>query len=181
MFKRVGFCGYVGAGKDTAAQALIARGYIKYSFGDAVKEAIRILNPYVPHQDTYFRVQELLKNLGGWDAVKQLPEARRLLQVGGTEVGREFLSASIWVDVLKTRITTDAPALITITDIRFPNEIDILGDDGLLIWVDNPKRKSDGHASENPEMRKRAHAIVRNTGTIEHLHVQVLSAVGLTR
>ena len=62
---------------------------------------------------------------------------------------------------------------VVITDVRFPNEADlILGLGGELVRVDRPGvRAGDQHASESQVLSLPATSILRNTGTLEDLAI----------
>jgi hypothetical protein len=88
---------------------------------------------YFDADGAFVRVQALVRALGGvdgdnvgagpgWDAAKQLPEVRRLLQYMGTESVRDIVDEEAWVMALERQLREEAPARAIITDVRFPNE-----------------------------------------------------------
>jgi hypothetical protein len=115
----IGLSGYAGSGKDTIAKVLIDNhGYRRVAFADAIREAIYILNPIIKEN---YRVQGLV-DAYGWDKAKvDNPELRRLLQVYGSEVGREKYGHGFWINQVLVGIT-DSNDKVVITDVRFPNE-----------------------------------------------------------
>lgn len=119
----VGIAGYAGSGKDRAADCLVALGYERRGFADALKR---------------------LAGAIGWDGRKDDP-GRALLQNLGVGA-RDILGADVWVDALMR----DLPARVVITDVRFPNEVAAIRDHGgvvVRIWRPGvqPAR---GHVSE---------------------------------
>ena len=92
----IGFCGLPRVGKDTAADWLVEKhGFTKFHPADAVKEMALIINPYVLGGT---RLAEFVAEFG-WDEAKyRWHEVRRLLQVIGTEAGRDFFHPGTWVD-----------------------------------------------------------------------------------
>lgn len=75
------------------------------------------------------------------------PELRRMLQIEGTEHGRDKYGENIWVNTMenwvKLRSIRDNIDVVLITDCRFPNEAKwIQSKGGLLIRVNAPKRNS---------------------------------------
>jgi hypothetical protein len=119
----IGLSGYAGTGKDTVAKVLIDNhGYRRIAFADAIRDSLYVLNPIVREG---FRVQGLVDSYG-WDnaKVKNL-ELRRLLQVYGSEVGRERYGNGFWVNQALKGISNSLEKIV-ITDVRFPNEADAI-------------------------------------------------------
>jgi hypothetical protein len=79
---------------------------------------------------------------------------REVMQIFGTDVMRDNWDKNIWVNTLNRRIEQTDAEFVIVTDVRFPNEIEILKARGGRIWlVDGPQRggeaaKKDKHASE---------------------------------
>jgi hypothetical protein len=126
----IGLSGYAQVGKDTIGKALVeGYGFTRFAFADALKECVYRLNPIVvaenapdyvprgPYLVTH-RVQDYVDSLG-WEEAKKYPEVRRLLQVMGTEAGRQVLGDNIWVDAVLNKVGSRD---VVITDCRFPNE-----------------------------------------------------------
>jgi hypothetical protein len=146
-------------GKDSVAGVLVAEfGFKAFAFADALKEIVYTLNPYFEQRDDAYRIQDIVQE-GGWDYAKQNPEVRRLLQVMGTEAGRDILGENVWVNTLGRKVSaflkeTGTPiyaARIVITDVRFPNEVAWLQENGGDLWkVVRPgfDNKVDAHPSE---------------------------------
>lgn len=129
----IGLSGYARSGKDTAADHLISNyGFTRYSFAAPMKEAMYRLNPIV-FSDSIgeFRYKNLVDVYGLDKAKESYPEIRRLLQIFGTEVGREMFGANFWVDLTLNSIT-DGNAVIS--DVRFKNEADAIRAAGGEIW-----------------------------------------------
>ena len=119
----IGLHGYAQSGKDTVAGFL--PGYERLAFADRLRECVYALDPVVEFHDKFTRVQPLVDSFG-WEYAKvNCDEVRRLLQVFGTEVGRQLISDSIWVDVVldQMRDGLEHPeSLFVITDMRSINE-----------------------------------------------------------
>lgn len=122
----IGLHGYARSGKDTVAGFLAPYGYQRLAFADRLRECTYTLNPAVKFHDGYDRLQALVDQYG-WDYIKvNCDEVRRLLQVFGTEVGRELIRDSVWVDVVLDQIEEkwgNPDARFVVTDMRFPNEV----------------------------------------------------------
>jgi hypothetical protein len=114
----IGLSGYAQSGKDTVAQILVDNyGYKRVAFADAIRDAIYTLNPIMTGAN--IRVADYVDELG-WDTAKKHPEIRRLLQVMGTEVGRQLFDESVWIE--KALGNVEPGDKIVVTDVRFPNE-----------------------------------------------------------
>jgi hypothetical protein len=169
MTMLIAFSGLKGSGKDTAAKVLIEEyGFTKIAFADPLREALYTLNPLVPveykvcHEGhelnirDYVTLNKLVEAEGYEKAKRENPEFRRLMQVFGTEVGRQLFGENVWVDILEKRFPDirDPNTRYVITDCRFVNEakfVDRVG--GSIIWITRPGVESDGHASESEEVK----------------------------
>lgn len=131
----VGIAGWARSGKDTAAQGLVDIGWTKSAFADPLKRALEILNPIVDVDYDGIgvstdRLSDDLKLVGGWDVAKAVnPEVRRLLQVFGTEVGRNLFGEDFWV---KQALDGAYPYTV-FSDVRFKNEADAIREAGGIV------------------------------------------------
>lgn len=177
----IAFSGFKGAGKDTAANVLINEyGFTKVAFADAVRELALIIDPIVWADPDYkgeaVRLSDVVEQFG-WDFSKRsYSEVRRLLQVIGTEAGRNFFNEDIWIEILEKQFPGIAwpDTRYVITDCRFKNEVDFVKDKaGTVVWIARPGLQSDGHASESDVPRVHANHIIYNDATIEDLESNV--------
>jgi hypothetical protein len=170
----VGLMGAKQSGKDTLAEFLVKdHGYVRLAFADVMRDALLMLDPWVYQWSSTHRLSYLVANLG-WDRAKELyPEIRRLLQVFGTEVGREVFGETVWVDMLDRKVESilNEGRDIVVTDIRFPNEADMLTDHGAyLVRIERlGLSDTDQHASERAWRGIDADLTCLNHGTIEDL------------
>lgn len=128
--------GKLGSGKDYIAEnfllPLIHGVVSKMAFADQIKINVASQNANV----------DLINCLQGNKSM----ELRRLLQIAGTEQGRDRYHPDIWIDTLenwiKLRVLRDGtPDVVLVTDCRFPNEADwIERNSGLLIRVNANSR-----------------------------------------
>lgn len=174
----IAFSGLKESGKDTAANVLIEKGFIKVAFADALRELLLAIDPLIPAKGHYdLRLSEVIEDVG-WDKAKTtIPEVRQLMQRTGTEGIRQVFGADAWIDALYTRYPDlFAPdTKYVLTDCRFDNEADFIqGNGGYLCWIDRPGQISDGHASESTAPRNVADAIIVNNGSIEQLQYKVI-------
>lgn len=179
----IGLAGYAQVGKDTIGQILVRDyGFTRISFADNVREAVYRLNPLVPIEESEFgttynpvRVQRLVEKYG-WEVTKtQFPEVRRLLQLMGTEVGREMFGEHCWTD-MALRQAGDLERVV-FTDVRFSNEAEVVRGLGGSVWgVDRPGSKPvNDHASDRIDFD--ADSAIWNGGTVEELEQAVADAV----
>lgn len=171
----IGLHGFAGAGKDTVAKILEKYGYTRVAFGDKLREALYVLNPLVEegYGGVEYRVQYLVDKYG-WDSVKRnSPEVRRLLQVLGTEVGREMIDQNVWVNSVFKALEEDKKYVFT--DVRFVNEHQAIDSRlGLLVKIDRPGvGPVNDHKSDKGLPDQWFDASIVNDGTIEDLNTKV--------
>lgn len=151
----LGLCGYAGCGKDTAAQVLIEEFHFqRVAFADPIKQALLTLNPYVPNPENngFQRISEFSEGRD-WANVKEYAEVRRLMQIIGTEVGRNLFDPDIWVKLAEAKLaSTLSVGHTVVTDVRFPNEARLIKKHGgLLIRIGRP-----GYGAVNEHVSDRA-------------------------
>ncbi len=138
----IGLCGYAGVGKDTAAQVLLDElRFQRIAFADPIKGALLALDPLVPgeREGEFSRLSEFSQQRD-WSEVKEYPEVRRLMQILGTEVGRNLFDPEIWVRLAERKLeSTLSVGDVVVTDVRFPNEARLIrGYGGLLVRIERP-------------------------------------------
>jgi hypothetical protein len=145
----VGISGYARSGKDTIADHLVnSYGFSQKSFASDMKKAMYILNPIVKSDDiSVFRYRQIVDAYGLDTAKDTIPEIRRLLQVFGTEVGRDMFGIDFWVNLVLNNIDSTNTV---ISDVRFKNEADAIRKAGGQIWRVNRENVNPitGHISE---------------------------------
>lgn len=119
--KLIGLLGRKGSGKDTAALALLGRGFQNVKFAGALKDMLRCLLAYqgLDPQLIERMVEGDLKEksspfLGG-------QEPRFAMQTLGTEWGRDLMAEDLWV---QTALQRARGRDTVITDVRFPDEME---------------------------------------------------------
>jgi hypothetical protein len=197
----LGLGGKLRAGKDAVGDYLAEnKNFVKLGMSDALNEALLKLDPWIPvvgervveHWETeeesgtkyyyegdwlrYRKFHELL----GYVEAKKNPEVRRLLQVLGTEVGREMIDPDVWVKIAEAKIKKlwSEGHNVVITAVRFPNELEMIARlGGTTVWVERPEEArgvSEGvngaHASETSVSRDDFDLTIDNTGTLEDLY-----------
>lgn len=170
MVSLVGLCGYAGSGKDTAALCLTDRGWKRRAFADKLKEMALQIRPWIFDNGGWQCLETIVFNRG-WERAKKVPDVRRFLQRLGVEV-RE-VDPDFWVRAID--LFEDE---IVITDVRFPNEAQLIAEHGgILIRIVRPGvGPVNSHSSEN-DLAELAQYTVVNDGSVEDLHRQILEIV----
>lgn len=162
----IGISGYSGTGKDSFADALVEDGFVRFAFGDRVKEALYELNPAIGvnrHTGSIAYLKPFIDAQTGsftdkWDKAKKIGEVRRLLQRLGTNVGRELLSEDVWTDPTMQLLIEDMhdreDRRYIIADVRFPKEAETIHRcEGVVVRIQRPGvgplRDSKGHTHES--------------------------------
>ena len=134
----IGICGFIGCGKDTAADYLVNfHGFRRDSFANTLKDAVAAVFGWdrVLLEGRTKEAREWREQVDEWWAERlDIPELtpRWVLQRWGTEVCRKGFHDDIWIASVenKMRKTTDN---IVISDVRFPNEIKAIHRAGGLV------------------------------------------------
>jgi len=131
----VGLVGFIGSGKGTAGDILSELGFIKESFAGSVKDIASVMFGWPRHllegdtdESRTFREEpdeEWSKRFG------RSFTPREALQKIGTEVGRDVFHQDFWVQALHAKI--DPQKNYVITDVRFPNEINWIHENGGIV------------------------------------------------
>lgn len=169
--------GYAEAGKDAIADHL--EGDLSWSrdyFSSALEEALLKLDPWIITDGIFYERYSELHKRKGYTESKQNPEVRRLLQVLGTEVGREMFGKSVWVNIFdrKVKPLLEAGENVVVTGVRFRNEVIwARRRGGHAVWVDRGGEPVNDHASDNSLSEKDFDHTIKNTGTLAELYAGV--------
>ena len=168
----IGLSGYAQVGKDTVAQILVEDyGYTRIGFADTIKKAAYVLDPIITLDG--MRLAYLVDRFG-WDGAKQVPEARRILQVLGSDVGRDLIDPNLWVEL--TMHSVHQNDKIVVSDVRFSNEAEEIKWKFGEIWRVSRIDKSSPvnvHRSETEMDSWDFDQYVSNNGTIEELKAEI--------
>ena len=134
----IGFVGFIGSGKDTAADYLVnTHGFRRDSFANTLKDAVSAVFGWdrVLLEGRTKEAREWREQVDTWWAERlNMPKLtpRWILQYWGTEVCRNSFHDDIWIASLenKMRKTSDN---IVISDVRFPNEIKAIHNAGGIV------------------------------------------------
>jgi hypothetical protein len=134
----IGFVGFIGSGKDTAADYLVNfHGFRRDSFANTLKDAVAAVFGWdrVLLEGRTAEARAWREEVDTWWAERLgIPKLtpRWVLQRWGTEVCRKGFHDDIWIASVENKIrkTTDN---IVISDVRFPNEIKAIHSAGGLV------------------------------------------------
>ena len=124
----VGFVGFIGSGKDTAADYLVNfHGYRRDSFANTLKDAVANVFGWdrVLLEGRTAEAREWREQVDTWWAqCLNMPKLtpRWVLQYWGTEVCRQGFHDDIWIASVENKMRKTADNIV-ISDVRFPNEI----------------------------------------------------------
>lgn len=178
MTTYIGLVGRARSGKDTVALHLVERhGHTRVAFADRMRDAVEALNPTIRLDvDGLQWTCPLATGLKmyGWEGLKQYsPDIRGYLQRMGTEVGRDMFGANFWVEQALT--VASQYEHVVFSDVRYPNEADIIHAKGGILWRVEREgiEKSDAHTSESLIETIKVDSVIKNNGTLEELFTKV--------
>jgi len=162
--KIIGIHGPIGSGKTTSA---------------------RMIRTLLPGTSRILPFSAPLKRIAiemGWNGKKDA-KGRKLLQILGTDVGRNLISPKIWVTKWNDQIYEKNVDYLIADDIRFKNELARIHElSGLTIKIKGRMGLSPtipSHKSEKEIEDKYFHYCIDNSGTLEELNLdctEIISA-----
>jgi len=130
----IGFIGFIGSGKDTAADYLVNfHGFRRDSFAATLKDAVSYIFGWdrTLLEGRTKESREWREQIDEWwsNRLGKPITPRYILQYWGTEVCRNGFHNDIWIASLENKIRKTHDNVV-ITDVRFPNEIDAIKNAG---------------------------------------------------
>ena len=124
----IGLAGYAQSGKDTVANILIEHyGYTRVAFADKVRDLLFEMDPGIgvkgPDGQWHTVGLQNIVEVSGWDEAKQHKDVRALLQNLGVGA-RKVFGENFWVKQALREFSPEEK--IVITDVRFPNEAEMV-------------------------------------------------------
>jgi hypothetical protein len=126
----IGLSGLIGSGKNTVAEYLKKQGFVELSFAAALKDMVAATFGWQREllEGTTQESREFRETVDAWWSERlAIPNftPRYALQYVGTDVFRKHFNDAIWVLNVERKIfnLTAQGTNITITDVRFPNEV----------------------------------------------------------
>lgn len=200
----IGICGFIGSGKDTAADYLVNfHEFRRDSFAATLKDAVAAVFGWDREllEGRTKQAREWREQVDPWWAERlDMPNLtpRWVLQWWGTEVCRKSFHNDIWIASLEARLR-NASDNIVISDCRFPNEIKAIKQAGGKVirvvrnedpeWYDVAVETNRGnfnhmataypdvHASEWAWVGTNFDAVIDNNSTVDALYVQIAKIV----
>jgi hypothetical protein len=137
----IGFCGFIGSGKDTVADYLVNfHEFRRESFANTLKDAVSAIFGWdrTMVEGRTKEAREWREQVDPWWAQRlAMPTLtpRWVLQYWGTEVCRKTFHDDIWIASLENKLRTSKDNIV-VSDVRFPNEIKAIKNlGGKIIWV----------------------------------------------
>lgn len=173
----IGLCGAAGSGKDTVAEHL-RRGYgfRVLAFADPLYAAVSAITG-LPVE----RLRDRGQKERPIDWLGKSP--RELLQLLGTEFGRNMIRDDLWVRRAMQEVAGSTEAGCVITDVRFDNEAEAIREaGGFVIEIVRPgmaclTATAASHSSERGISREHIILTLTNSGTIDDLNASVDAAI----
>ncbi len=167
----IGLTGLPRSGKDTfAAHLRDLYGYRTLAFATPMKQAAAILlnrEFWEMNGDHDFDREAILP---GYDF-----SVRQFLQRMGTEVMRENFGADFWIKNMRGRLEGVSKAVIT--DVRFPNECELIKElGGRIVRIERVGCIDNGHISNAPMP---ADFVIENNWTLEDFYDRINTLVKL--
>jgi hypothetical protein len=133
----VGFVGFIGSGKDTAADYLVNfHGYRRDSFANTLKDAVACVFGWdrVLLEGRTTEAREWREQPDVWwsNRLGRNITPRLMLQLWGTEVCRNGFHDDIWIASLENKMRKTGDNIV-ISDVRFPNEITAIHNAGGIV------------------------------------------------
>lgn len=204
FFMIIGICGFIGSGKDTAADYLVNfHEFKRESFAATLKDAVSAVFGWDREmlEGRTKESREWRETVDKWWTTRLgiTITPRWVLQYWGTDVLRKNFHDDIWIASLENKLRTTKDNVV-ISDCRFPNEIRGLQEQGGKIvwiqrgitphWYDIAAQANKGsrnaqawldeqkiHASEYSWAGTRFDTIIDNNRSIDHLYTQLKNLV----
>jgi hypothetical protein len=134
----IGFVGFIGSGKDTAADYLVNfHEFRRDSFANTLKDAVAAVFGWdrVLLEGRTKEAREWREQVDTWWAERlNMPKLtpRWVLQYWGTEVCRTGFHDDIWIASVENKMRKTGDNIV-ISDVRFPNEIKAIHNAGGIV------------------------------------------------
>jgi len=201
----IGFVGFIGSGKDTAADYLVNfHGFRRDSFANTLKDAVANVFGWdrTLLEGRTSEARAWREEVDTWWAERlNMPNLtpRWVLQYWGTEVCRQGFHDDIWIASVENKMRKTADNIV-ISDVRFPNEIRAIHNAGGIVvrvqrgvmphWYDvaiqankgvesaqNFLKKEGIHTSETAWVGGKIDHVLCNDTSIDDLYKQIKNLV----
>lgn len=167
MTKIIGFTGQPSSGKDTCFGLLNDRYRVfRFAFADELR------------QQCECAWNSVNGRIRPWDFLSK-EQQRPLLQVWGTEMGRDLFGEDKWLRRLKIVLPQLPSSTAVVTDVRFDNEARFIKESGGKVFklYRYNLREQNSHVSNKGVSDAFISGHISNLGTIEDLMGSLLSAL----
>lgn len=200
----VGISGFINSGKSTVAEQLTKDfGFKKDSFATSLKDACALMFdwPRTMIEGDTKESREWREVTDDWWSQKLgIPNfsPRLALQLIGTDSLRNHFNEGIWFMTLENRVRKNPEQHVVISDVRFPNEVKFIHDQGGVmvrvdrgqspVWFETALMANKGnsiakevmtstystaHFSEWAWVGQKYDYVISNDGSLDHLQSQV--------
>jgi len=147
----IGICGLIGSGKDTVGEYLVQNeGYTRLSFAMVLKDMLSVvfgwdrtmLDGLTPESRAWRDKIDVFWSL----KLSRTWTPRIAMQQVGTELFRNQFHNDIWLNTIERKMLDYDK--VVFTDVRFPNEIDFVKQQGELWIVERGERPEWWQAAE---------------------------------
>lgn len=169
----IGIAGKIGSGKDTVGEIIqrnIPGSEIK-KFASPIKQIAGIILGEDPRkfEDRIYRTAPLGPQWG-------FLTPRKILQLLGTEAGRDIIHPDIWINATFANWNQDTDWIIT--DVRFPNEAESIKKRGGVVVhvkrdVETPKKYAEHSSETSLDGYTKWDYVIDNSGTFDELEKKV--------
>jgi len=133
----IGFVGFIGSGKDTAADYLVNfHEFRRDSFANTLKDAVAAVFGWdrTLLEGRTKEAREWREQQDDWwtNRLDRVITPRWVLQYWGTEVCRQGFHDDIWIASLENKMRKTGDNIV-ISDVRFPNEIKAIHNAGGIV------------------------------------------------
>jgi len=205
----IGLIGFIGSGKGTVASELVGKyGFRQDSFASSLKDACAVMFDWPRHllEGDTTESREWREVVDPWWSAKLgIPNfsPRYALQIMGTDVLRNNFNQDLWFITVENRIRKNPDQSVVISDVRFPNEIKFIQEQGGIlvkinrgpvpVWYETAvlankgnslakeamtKTYSSAHLSEWAWVGSRIDYEINNNSTLDNLCNQISELVG---
>lgn len=163
----IGLAGPAGVGKDTAAGYLrAAHSFRQIAFADPIRAMLQAALPLEPKDFEHGRKEEILPEIG--------KSPRQLMQLLGTEWGRNLVHPEIWVRLAEDKVIAEHVTLgraLVVSDVRAENEAAMIRKyRGVIVHLQRKAAaRVAAHSSEAGIAVQPRDQVIRNDGRPEDL------------
>lgn len=194
----LGLCGAKGAGKDyvcSLIKKMLGPDRVeRVAFADPLKDSVAVMLG-IPRKamdedknaKTTWRWKDLSHallaqlNASPVEKLGEFMSIREVLQVFGTEFGRNCWNKNLWIRAWQARAEASRAELVIATDCRFKNEIEAVRGMRGKVWRILGGEQGDSHTSEQEWRDGQPDFLISNQGQPGEHHLAMQVAVALSR